>query len=749
MSKVFGRIKGLGLSSLAAVLLLQPLFFLPINRLYADEVPQIDLFQINTSTRGNITNKLSLYHVDQQKPIVNGEVTVSADITNVVKYKVERSGPVSETLKQVGPEENLTQASFSFNTISDNYVEGEHHFVLDVESSNQITNNRSITFIVDKTQPIISNYLADKVSNTINVTADFYDELGLFEVGYKLNDVKVSNCVVKASLGLLADNPANGSRDCVIDTNFLQNGTYTLKAYAEDKAGNIAEVIIDSNINVNNSPDAVKPEITILSGIPANGIIDKYTLVRIAVSDEGGLAYTSLSYYNNNYPEPFTYCESVEPATYRLMECYLSPFLIPGDFTLKVYARDVAGNESIVERPIKLVWVMNYDFQLISPISGSVFNTPINIEGRIKDSEWNGIVNLYYNNGGEDVYISTLTDFANTSSDIYYNHDHLRFDYIWTPSTNGKYDIIAKFVTFGEESSTIEDKIIEITFTGAEEPSEDTTAPIFVTKDVTRDEGESFPSLNEFVLSNPENLEVFCSSVDASEMFVSQPASNKLIPVTCYVEDAAGNRTTSTSNLIVNNVLPKVVIIANPSIVVTEGTTVNLIANILNGNAGFTYNWYGSCSGNGTNPSVGLTNFSNVPSNTGSYLCGISVTDADGDVASASVRVDVLAQGANSSTPSNPTTDSNTENTNTTDNTNSNDSEVQGVYTENPVSAPSEEQNTGSTNNTNTTAVNSVVTTSPLVIICLVAGAILIIGLLLFLFFRGDDSEQTNETASA
>lgn len=282
-----------------------------------------------------------------------------------------------------------------------------------------------------------------------------------------------------------------------------------------------------------------------------------------------------------------------------------------------------------------------------------------------------------------------------------------------------------------------------------EEPGEDTTAPIFVTKDVTRDEGESIPSLNEFVLNNPENLEVFCSNVDASEMFVSQPANNKLIPVTCYVEDAAGNRTTSTSNLIVNNVLPKVVIIANPSIVVTEGTTVNLIANILNGNEGFTYNWYGSCSGNGTNPSVGLTNFSNVPSNTGSYLCGISVTDADGDVASASVRVDVLAQGANSSTPSNPTTDSNTENTNTTDNTNSNDSEVQGVSTENPVSAPSEEQNTGSTNNTNTTAVNSVVTTSPLVIICLVAGAILIIGLLLFLFFRGDDSEQTNETASA
>lgn len=137
-----------------------------------------------------------------------------------------------------------------------------------------------------------------------------------------------------------------------------------------------------------------------------------------------------------------------------------------------------------------------------------------------------------------------------------------------------------------------------------------------------------------------------------------------------------------------------------------------------------------------------------VLTNTGSYLCGINVTDADGDVASASVRVDVLAQGANSSTPSNSTTDSNTENTNTTNNTNSNDSEVQGVSTENPVSAPAEEENTGSTN-TNTGAVNSVVTTSPLVIICLVACAILIIGLLLFLFFRGDDSEQFSETANA
>lgn len=48
--------------------------------------------------------------------------------------------------------------------------------------------------------------------------------------------------------------------------------------------------------------------------------------------------------------------------------------------------------------------------------------------------------------------------------------------------------------------------------------------------------------------------------------------------------------------------------------------------------------------------------------------------------------------------------------------------------------------NNGSVNSENTQSNTGV--TSPLVIICLVAGAILIIGLLLFLFFRGGDEDK-------
>lgn len=309
-----------------------------------------------------------------------------------------------------------------------------------------------------------------------------------------------------------------------------------------------------------------------------------------------------------------------------------------------------------------------------------------------------------------------------------------------TAFEDGIYPIIMVAIDKAGNVSEIHSQSIELD--NFEEP-EDTTAPIFTTKDVTRDEGEAFPDLSEFVLNNPENLPVFCSTVNASDMVVNQPNSNKLFPITCYVEDSAGNRTTSTSNLIVNNVQPKVVIIANPSIVVTEGTSVSLVGNITSGKGSFNYNWYGSCSGTGSLTSLGLTNSVNTPTAPGSYLCGISVTDQDGDTAAASVRIDVLANGANSSTPN--TTNNNQqpqENPSTTPEV-EDQGEVEGVSTEVPVSAPvNENESEGNNNQNNLNDVAAAGTASPLVIICLVAGAILIIALLLFLFFRGEDVEE-------
>lgn len=316
-----------------------------------------------------------------------------------------------------------------------------------------------------------------------------------------------------------------------------------------------------------------------------------------------------------------------------------------------------------------------------------------------------------------------------------------------TELEDGVYPVI--LVAVDKAGNTSEVHSVSIEVDNEEEPI-DTTAPVFVSKDVTRDEGESLPSISEFVLSNPENLEVTCNLPLQSELVVNQPNLNKLIPVTCSVTDAAGNTTTSTSNLIVNNVQPQVVLIADPSTSVSENGLVTMYANILRGNSLFTYNWTGACSGSGSTTLLGLLPSQTVGRTQGSYICGIVVTDADGDTSAASVLLNFTTASNNAVAGSNnsnsnstadttdTTVDENSDSNTEDETTDEEEGQVEGVSTENTVSGP----------NSDTNVVPATNATSPLVVICLVAGGILIIGLLLFLFFRGEDEEET-QSASA
>ena len=308
----------------------------------------------------------------------------------------------------------------------------------------------------------------------------------------------------------------------------------------------------------------------------------------------------------------------------------------------------------------------------------------------------------------------------------------------------------------GLESTTI---VGGIRILNVSNPVLDTQAPEFSLKDVTRDENEMAPDYAEFIQSNPEGLTPVCTGLDYSKYYVAQPNGNTLVPVSCTVTDLAGNSTTATSNLIVNNVQPHVVIIAMPSTNATTGNTITLTANILHGNGSFNYYWTGACSGNGSQVNVGLTNSVYANYGAGSYLCGIVVTDSDGDVASASVELN-FTNGSVTSTDNSSSNNESQSNTNTTTeqdqstesqtDSQTDNGQVEGVETEAPVSDSQEstESNNSNTNTTNTTTTSTTSgTTSPVVIICLVAGGILIIGLLLFLFFRGEDEDE--ETAAA
>lgn len=305
--------------------------------------------------------------------------------------------------------------------------------------------------------------------------------------------------------------------------------------------------------------------------------------------------------------------------------------------------------------------------------------------------------------------------------------------------TEGIYDFYG--VAYDSSDQPSEDALVLNVAYSFETEEEDTIPPVLITKDVVLNEGSSIPSFSDFVLSNPENLPVSCTAIAAEEMFVGQPQLTKEKLISCSVSDSAGNTTESTSKLIVNNVLPSVVVIADPSVNVNQGTTVSLIGNILSGSPSFTYQWYGNCIGSGSVTGFGLTGSTTVSPIAGSYLCGIRVTDSDGDVGAAGVLVNV----ANVSGVGNAPVDNNTPDQNNNQNNNQNPEDgtspdVEGINTDNTVSPPVDGLPTDS--NTNGAITNQVSGASPLVIICLVAGAILIIGLLLFLFFRGNDEEE-------
>lgn len=123
------------------------------------------------------------------------------------------------------------------------------------------------------------------------------------------------------------------------------------------------------------------------------------------------------------------------------------------------------------------------------------------------------------------------------------------------------------------------------------------------------------------------------------------------------VTDADGDvSNTATASFTVNavsttptNLIPQAFIAASPSTTVTVPQTITLTAIGIGGDQPYrSYNWFGACSGSGVSTVV--------PSAPGTYICGVNITDANGDVSQnpqRTLQVVVLAQNptSGSSTP--------------------------------------------------------------------------------------------------
>jgi len=116
------------------------------------------------------------------------------------------------------------------------------------------------------------------------------------------------------------------------------------------------------------------------------------------------------------------------------------------------------------------------------------------------------------------------------------------------------------------------------------------------------------------------------------------------------VTDADGDVSNTVSNtIIVNpaptpqpNLIPLAFIAASPSTSVTTPTVVTLTAIVQSGDLPLaSFQWFGACTGTGQTTTV--------PSAVGSYICGVNVTDANGDVTNNSQRtisITVLPEGS-------------------------------------------------------------------------------------------------------
>lgn len=584
----------------------------------------------------------------------------------------------------------------SLNTAT-SLVDGEYTLKFStVDPEN--TKTESIKFNVDNTSPVISIE-----SHTNN---DFVCSMATFDFSGMVQDLPPSSLPIVTSdvdyatirfVGTSTYGPYNANLvgifwSYITNPATLPGGTYSVVVEAFDVAGNKGTATISNiKVNSNDCPDPILEfnDINIdevVSVIPSEVVITNdqlisYSCINVATSSQLILSDLQVPANDSNKIVDIscigtnTYSGKSVTSEYKITVNSVSPIIeiTPSSINanetqiLNISANVSSGN--LPYSPITWSGVCAYfvaDSGVLGPLAPGTYNcgaSVIDVDGDIATDQITIEIKNDIPDVGLDYVMSSATELSNvTISANIVGGDPFPsapfFEYYWSGDCSG-FSVNDAFETLNNlTDGTYSCGLYVIDSDG----------------DVSNNSSISFTVLNNVptVSINPSSVTISqgtnvtfaanitngnspfnyswsgaCSGFGNSQtgQIVNPAVGNYSCTVT--VTDVDGDvSNTATASFTVNavsttpiNLNPQAFIAATPSTTVTAPQTITLTAIGIGGDLPYrSYSWFGDCSGNGVTTVV--------PSAAGTYICGVNITDANGDVSQnpqITLQVTVLA----------------------------------------------------------------------------------------------------------
>lgn len=218
---------------------------------------------------------------------IRGTVAIETVINDAnpgpYNLRIENGAPVplSLGLSYVFLPVNGVTNSYSWNTRTggEAVADGQHNLRATTvdQAGNRTTIDRPVT--VDNTRPLVT--LTTPISGQVNptgITLEGFDAIGLDRLTANLYDATNTSLIRSCSATVSPLGAIDGTLNCLVTG--LVDGTYTVRANARDRAGNIS-----NTLNVPFTIDTTAPVVALTSPVDADVVTDPGVLIEGSTGD--------------------------------------------------------------------------------------------------------------------------------------------------------------------------------------------------------------------------------------------------------------------------------------------------------------------------------------------------------------------------------------------------------------------------------------------------------------------------------